>query len=101
MCSLVGFDVKAIETVLLCISTFGGRVEYWSSTGHECGFCGLGRDVVKCFCGADLLRCGEMVTSHFAVKSTLISLLLLNRQNLFPVSNNSCPMCASIHVASK
>ena len=68
---------------------------------HEIGFCGVGGDVVKCFYGADPLRCVEMVTSNFAVKSTLISLLLLNRQNLFPVSNNSCPMCASIHVASK
>ena len=44
------------------------------------------------------VMCGEMVTSHFAVKSKLISLLLLNRQNLFPVSNNSCP-CASIRFA--
>ena len=53
--------------------------------------------------GSDLVGVvmfGEMVTSHFAVKSKLISLLLLNRQNLFPVSNNSCP-CASIHFASK
>ena len=65
---------------------------------HEIGFCGVGGDVVKCFYGADPLRCVEMVTSNFAVKSTLISLLLLNRQNLFPVSNN---MCASVHVASK
>ena len=37
------------------------------------------------------LWCGEMVTSHFAVKSTLISPLLLNnRQTLLPVFNNSC-----------
>ena len=58
---------------------------------------------MKCLCGADPLQCGEMVTSHFVVKSTLISLLLLNRQNLFPVSNNSCPIAskctANMHCA--